>query len=165
MTREHLFGSKNEMRCVLSESRNNAKDWGRQRKKKFQFYFTICMFCLKHSWNWTLKGSVVSATVKWGHFLQYISYHRCPGLCDIRLLKHAVCEAASQNQPKKLAQIPVATLGLQGFNALLNWNTGITSSKSYQSIPTLMNCINSISLALLAHLALIRHLDWYAWIR
>lgn len=82
----------------------------------------------------------------------------CPGLCDIRLLQHTACEAASQNQTKKLAEITVTTLGLQGFNALLNWSIGITSFKSYQSIPSLMSCINSISLALLAHLALIRHL-------
>lgn len=104
------------------------------------------------------KGSVVSATVKWGLFLQYISYHRCPGLCDIRLLKHTVCEAASQNQTEKLAQTTVAALVLQGFNALLNWSIGVTSFKSYQSIPSLMNFINSISLALLAHLVLIRNL-------
>lgn len=98
----------------------------------------------------------VSATIKWGHFLQYISYHRCPGLCDVRLLKHTVYEAAFQNQPEKLGHITVATLGLQGFNALLHWNIDI-SFQSCQSIPSLMSCINSIGMALLAHLALIRH--------
>lgn len=118
-----------------------------------------CMHVLPQTqWKSDTKGNVVSATVKWRHFLQYTCYQRWPGLCDIRLLKHTVCEATSQNQPEKLAHITVATLGLQGLSAVLNWSIGITSFKSCQSIPSLMSYINSISVALLAHLALIGHL-------
>lgn len=67
------------------------------------------------------NGSIVSATLKRGHFFQHTSCHRCPGLCAIRLLQHTVCEAASQNQPEKLAQIPVAVseaVGIQCFTEL-----------------------------------------------
>lgn len=144
------------MRCVLSQYRSNAKDWRRQRKSSRFISLYACPASnaveIRHQRQCCFCNS------KMKHFLQYISYQRCPGLCDIRLLKHTVCEAASQNQPEKLAHITVATLGLQGFSAVLNWSIGITSFKSCQSIPSLMSYINSISVALLAHLALIGHL-------
>lgn len=40
----------------FSQSRSNSKDWGRQRKKKPQFYFTVSTSCLEHCWNQTLKA-------------------------------------------------------------------------------------------------------------
>lgn len=71
------------------------------------------MPCLCQLESDTSDGAL-TAVLKQGHFFQYTSCHRCPGLCAITLLQHTVCEAAPQNQTGKPAQIPVAAAGTVG---------------------------------------------------